>query len=129
MRSDLVVRTVPTEESHGDGLVIVLALVVEDGDGGRRSAPWRRDVQRGHLSEAGQLAKTSAANDSNRHRACEIEDRQPESTKRGMGEGDAGQDTRTIVGIRKSSHSVGQLGSRTRLEIEERERGYDRNIW
>lgn len=39
VRSDLVVGAMAAQESNSDNLVIVLAVVVEDGDGGRRLAP------------------------------------------------------------------------------------------
>ena len=64
MRGDLVVSTVTTEEGDGDGLVVV--SVVEDGDGRRGLAPGSSDVERGNLMEAGEFAKTSSADDSDR---------------------------------------------------------------
>lgn len=65
VRGNLVVGAVTAEERDGDGLVVVLALVVEDSDRGGRLAPGGRYVQRSNLSESRKLAKASAADDSN----------------------------------------------------------------
>lgn len=70
--SDLVVGTVTAQESDCDSLAVVLALVVQDGDGGGRSAPGGLDVQRSNLAEAGQLTQTSASDDSNWDGPCQI---------------------------------------------------------
>lgn len=51
MGGDLVVSTVTAQEGHGDSLVIVLALVMQDGDGRGGFTPGSADGQRGHLSE------------------------------------------------------------------------------
>jgi hypothetical protein len=59
--SDLVVCAVAAKEGNGDGLFAV--LVVQDGDRGGGGAPWRRDVKRGDLGEAGEFAETGAADD------------------------------------------------------------------
>lgn len=45
VRSDLVVRTVAAQESHGDSLLVVFALVVQNGDGRRRFTPGGCDGQ------------------------------------------------------------------------------------
>ena len=63
MRRNLVVHTVAAEEGHRDGLVIVVALVVEDGDRGGRLAPGGVDVQRGNLGEAGEFTQACSADD------------------------------------------------------------------
>lgn len=60
--SDLVVQTVTAQEGDGDRLVVVGALVVQDGDGGGGGAPRSRDVQRRNLSEAGELTQTGTTN-------------------------------------------------------------------
>lgn len=65
MRGDLVVSTVTAQESHGDSLVIVLALVVQDGDRRGGFTPGSVDGQRSHLGETRQLTQSSTANDSN----------------------------------------------------------------
>jgi len=74
--SDLVVRTVAAQESNCDGLAVVLALVVEDGDGGGGSAPRGFDSQRGDLGESRQLTKTGAADHSDWDGRCQIHYRQ-----------------------------------------------------
>lgn len=65
VRGNLVVGAVTAQEGDSNGLVIVLALVVEDGDRGGGLAPGGRDVQRSNLGESRELAKASAADDSN----------------------------------------------------------------
>jgi hypothetical protein len=65
VRGNLVVGAVTAEERDGNGLVVVLALVVEDSNRGGRLAPGGGDVQRSNLGESRKLAKTSAADDSN----------------------------------------------------------------
>lgn len=40
MRGNLVVRAVSAQECDGNGLVVVLALVVQDGDRRGRFTPW-----------------------------------------------------------------------------------------
>lgn len=64
VRGNLVVEAVTAQERDGDGLVVVLALVVEDSDRGGGLAPGGRDVQRSNLGESRKLAKASAADDS-----------------------------------------------------------------
>lgn len=64
VRGNLVVGAVTAQERDGNGLVVVLALVVEDSDRGGRLAPGGRDVQRSNLGEPRKLAKASAADDS-----------------------------------------------------------------
>lgn len=76
MRSDLVVQTVAAQEGDGDNLVVVLTLVVQNGDGRGRNAPGGCDIQRSHLGEAGQLAQTGAADDSDWDGPCQIHYRQ-----------------------------------------------------
>lgn len=76
MRGDLVVGTVTAEESNGNSLAVVLALVVQDGDGGGWSAPRGFDGQRGDLAEAGELTQTGASNNSNWDGPCQIHYRQ-----------------------------------------------------
>lgn len=49
---DLVVSAVAAQERDGNGLVIVLTLVVQDGDGGGGFAPGSRDGQGSNLAEA-----------------------------------------------------------------------------
>lgn len=44
MRSDLVVQAVAAQEGDGDNLVVVLTLVVQNGDGRGRSAPRGCDI-------------------------------------------------------------------------------------
>lgn len=70
MRSNLVVNTVPAEESNGNGLVVVRALVVQNRDRRGGGAPGRGDRQRRDLSEAGELAQTSTTNDGDTHGLC-----------------------------------------------------------
>lgn len=60
--SNLVVQTVTAQEGDGDRLVVVGALVVQDGNGGGGGAPRSRDVQRRNLGEARELTQTSTAN-------------------------------------------------------------------
>lgn len=62
MRCNLVVSTVPAEESDGNGLVVVRALVVQDRNRRGGAAPGRGDRQRRNLSETGELAQTSTTN-------------------------------------------------------------------
>lgn len=50
--SNLVVQAMAAQEGDGDSLAVVLALVVQDGDGRRGGTPRSRDSQRGHLGEA-----------------------------------------------------------------------------
>jgi hypothetical protein len=59
--SDLVVCAVSAKEGDGNSLFAV--LVVQDGDRGGGSAPWRRDVERGNLGEAREFAEAGAADD------------------------------------------------------------------
>lgn len=63
--SDLVVSTVAAQESDSDNLVIVLAVVVEDGDGRGGFAPGSRDGQRSNLGESRELTQTSATDNGN----------------------------------------------------------------
>jgi hypothetical protein len=49
---DLVVGAVAAQERDGNGLVIVLTLVVQDGDGGGGFTPGSRDRQGSNLGEA-----------------------------------------------------------------------------
>lgn len=65
VRGNLVVGAVTAQERDSNGLVVVLALVVEDGDRGGRLAPGGRNIQRSNLGESRKLAKASAADDSN----------------------------------------------------------------
>lgn len=65
VRGNLVVGAVAAQERDGDGLVVVLALVVENGDRGGRLTPGGRNVQRSNLGESRELAKASAADNSN----------------------------------------------------------------
>lgn len=76
MGSDLVVQAVAAQEGDGDNLVVVLTLMVQNSDGRGRNAPGSCDIQRSHLSEAGQLAQTGAADDSDSDGACQIHYRQ-----------------------------------------------------
>lgn len=68
MGGNLMVQAVTTEESDSDGLVVVRAVVVQDGDRGGGSAPGSRDVQGSNLSETRQFAKTSSTDDRNTDR-------------------------------------------------------------
>jgi hypothetical protein len=65
----------------------VLALVVQDGNGGGGFTPGSRDRQRGNLSEARQLTESSATDDSNADRAYAICDCQHDSGGAGRGAG------------------------------------------
>lgn len=65
VRGNLVVGAVTAQEGDSNGLVVVLALVVEDSDRGGGFAPRGRDVQQSNLGESRELAKASAADDSN----------------------------------------------------------------
>ena len=85
MRSELVVQAVAAQEGNGDSLIIVLAVVVQDGDGRRGLAPGSRDGQRGDLGESWKLAQSSAANDGDRHGAWRICDGQQGKWGRGIG--------------------------------------------
>ena len=85
MRSELVVQAVAAQEGNGDGLVIVLAVVVQNGDGRRGLAPGRRHGQGGDLGESWKLAQSSAANDGDRHGAWRICDGQQGKWGRGIG--------------------------------------------
>jgi hypothetical protein len=68
MRCNLVVSTVSAEESDGNGLLVVRALVVQDSDRRGGVAPGRGDRQRRNLSEAGELAQSSTTDDGDTHR-------------------------------------------------------------
>lgn len=76
MRGDLVVQAVAAQEGDGDNLVVVLTLVVQNGDGRGRGAPGGCDIQRSHLGEAWQLAQTGAADDGDSDGPCQIHYRQ-----------------------------------------------------
>jgi hypothetical protein len=65
----------------------VLALVVQDGNGGGGFTPGSRDRQRGNLSEARQLTESSATDDSDADRAYAICDCQHDSGGVGRGAG------------------------------------------
>lgn len=65
VRGDLVVRAVSAQECDSNGLVVVFALVVQDGDRGGGFTPGSRDRQRGNLGEARELTESGAADDSN----------------------------------------------------------------
>jgi hypothetical protein len=65
VRGNLVVGAVTAQERDSNGLVVVLAHVVEDGDRGGRLAPGGRNIQRSNLGESRKLAKASSADDSN----------------------------------------------------------------
>lgn len=79
VRGDLVVRAVTAQEGDSNGLVIVPALVVQDGDGGGGFTPGSRDRQGGNLSKARQLTEPSAADDGDGDRAYAICDCQHDS--------------------------------------------------
>lgn len=64
VRRELVVWAVTAQESNSDNLVIVFAVVVEDGDRGGGLAPGSGDGQGSNLGEPRELAQTSAADDS-----------------------------------------------------------------
>lgn len=74
MRGNLVVRAMSAEECDGNGLVVVLALVVQDGDRRGRFTPGGRNGERGNLSETRKLTEASATDDSNTDGACEMRD-------------------------------------------------------
>ena len=63
MRGDLVVHAMATEKSDCDGLVVMAALVVQDGDRRGGLSPGGRDVERGDLGEARKLTETSSTDD------------------------------------------------------------------
>jgi hypothetical protein len=65
MRSNLMVGAVAAQESNRDNLVIVLAVVVQDGDGRGGFAPGSGDGQGSNLSESRELTQTSATDDGN----------------------------------------------------------------
>lgn len=65
VRGELVVRAVAAQECDGDGLVIVLALVVQDGDWRGGLAPGCWYGQRSYLRETGKLAEASATDNRN----------------------------------------------------------------
>lgn len=68
--SQLVVQAVSAQEGNGDGLGIVLAVVVQDGDRGRGLTPGRRDGERGNLSETWEFAQSGAADHGDRDGPC-----------------------------------------------------------
>jgi hypothetical protein len=70
MRGELVVQAVAREEGHGHGLARRGRGMVQDGDGRRRLAPRRVDLERGGEGEAGQRLDARAADDGNVDGRC-----------------------------------------------------------
>lgn len=70
MRGNLVMQAMATQESDCDGLVVMAALVVQDGDRRGRLSPGGRDVERGDLREPRKLPETSSTDDGDADGVC-----------------------------------------------------------